>query len=688
MASRNTITFTSKDEDWLRNKPKTWREKMEEKRQKLRNKGKKKKASPSRLQEQQLRTPIVPGVQTFLTQDSKEGLPDGTGQEKPSLSPLPETATPGGAGREIGTFSYNGPSADSDIKPRTLGIPGEQYGHPTNVLNNYITRRTIESMVSRVAARHKTRVAATFKLDVGMPVLYGKYKNKKGIIKGFKTGPKGDPIVVVDQVPNPTGRKQPKEIKLFRIRYDRERAEGSSEAKKAAVRKMVGAYGAPMPTRQRRQPPLDRRKDNRNYRRHPQRKRENKRRYHTKCKRNRNCMRRRELYRENSKRFKRRPPGMSLSAGSIILYDQENPSNNEIKQPGPDVNYRAQGPATYEFQTDDRMGEPWGGGEPGNQTDNVPPLSNRVIPDSMKETLYNNMTYIKASASSDARELTKQVRTVLTPDLLKPQFRKKVEGGANPMTGHCYVASEAMYHMLGGKAEGYKPMALNMGDCVHWWLRGPGGEIIDPTFDQFDRPVPYGKGRGKGFLTRQPSARAQAVIDRVDRKYRKARSKSAATFNDLFNNTEAIVIQRSGPMKVKGYRFSPKQGFWTFKVTGSDGHVYTVRVKGVKKGNVKQLAKAQVKISCSCPYWRWQGPEHWAKQNGYLYGRPRGTASTPVIRDPASTHWMCKHVAATLNQARKYRFSADSLSWWQDAMIYPEGASPDPKRVVAMWRVQ
>jgi len=82
----------------------------------------------------------------------------------------------------------------------------------------------------RVAQRHQ---AKNFKLNVGDPILYGKYKNKKGLIKGFKTGPKGDPIVIVEQVPNDSGRKQDKELKLFKIRYDKERAR--SMKKKAAI---------------------------------------------------------------------------------------------------------------------------------------------------------------------------------------------------------------------------------------------------------------------------------------------------------------------------------------------------------------------------------------------------------------------------------------------------------------------
>lgn len=48
----------------------------------------------------------------------------------------------------------------------------------------------------------------------------------------------------------------------------------------------------------------------------------------------------------------------------------------------------------------------------------------------------------------------------------------------------------------------------------HWYLRGPEG-YTDLTAAQFDTPVPYGEGQGKGFLTKLPSRRAQVVIDRV-----------------------------------------------------------------------------------------------------------------------------------------------------------------------------
>ena len=59
----------------------------------------------------------------------------------------------------------------------------------------------------------------------------------------------------------------------------------------------------------------------------------------------------------------------------------------------------------------------------------------------------------------DMRPMTKAIRKALTPDLLHEPYRSRVQAGhCDPMTGHCYVASEAAYHMLGGKAAGWTPM--------------------------------------------------------------------------------------------------------------------------------------------------------------------------------------------------------------------------------------
>ncbi len=70
------------------------------------------------------------------------------------------------------------------------------------------------------------RAADTFDVPIGSPVLYGKYKNKKGKVIGFKRDEKGNPIVVVEPVPK--GRKHNKEIQLFRI-WPADRATATEE---------------------------------------------------------------------------------------------------------------------------------------------------------------------------------------------------------------------------------------------------------------------------------------------------------------------------------------------------------------------------------------------------------------------------------------------------------------------------
>jgi hypothetical protein len=83
----------------------------------------------------------------------------------------------------------------------------------------------------------------------------------------------------------------------------------------------------------------------------------------------------------------------------------------------------------------------------------------------------------------------------------------------HPLGEHCYVASESLYHALGGAASGWTPCTLRMGpDDVHWWLRDRSGRVLDLTAAQYDAPVDYEKGTGRGFLTKQPSRRAQTVL--------------------------------------------------------------------------------------------------------------------------------------------------------------------------------
>lgn len=107
--------------------------------------------------------------------------------------------------------------------------------------------------------------------------------------------------------------------------------------------------------------------------------------------------------------------------------------------------------------------------------------------------------------------LIEQVRSSLSEELRKKAYRDN----PNPVAGHCYIASEAIYHRLGGKGAGWTPQSIQHEGGPHWYLKNANGTIIDPTADQFETPVPYENGKGCGFLTRDPSRRAQVLLDRI-----------------------------------------------------------------------------------------------------------------------------------------------------------------------------
>lgn len=83
------------------------------------------------------------------------------------------------------------------------------------------------------------------------------------------------------------------------------------------------------------------------------------------------------------------------------------------------------------------------------------------------------------------------------------------------MRGNCYVTSEAVYHLLGGKAGGWKPMRIYHERTTHWFLKHESGLILDLTWGQFKRMPKYEKAVGSGFLTKQPSKRARELIQRL-----------------------------------------------------------------------------------------------------------------------------------------------------------------------------
>lgn len=150
--------------------------------------------------------------------------------------------------------------------------------------------------------------------------------------------------------------------------------------------------------------------------------------------------------------------------------------------------------------------------------------------------------------------------------------------------------------------------------------------------------------------------------------------KAAATVSEILEKTSQTIQQRAKGIPVQLKRADPTRGIWVFSVQGKDKK-YTVKIKGVAKGNIKQVGKAQVLVSCSCDFFRFQGPEHHAQSNGYLYGKPVGTATVPTQKDPQGKNWICKHVAAIFQTRvpKMYLASEDCLqTLLRTAEVVPE----------------
>ena len=131
------------------------------------------------------------------------------------------------------------------------------------------------------------------------------------------------------------------------------------------------------------------------------------------------------------------------------------------------------------------------------------------------------------------------------------------------------------------------------------------------------------------------------------------------------------VVRKSQGIPVKLRRVDAKNHIWLFDAKGSSG-TYRVKVKVLPKKGVKDPKKLDVLVSCSCPYWQWQGPEYHAQTTGYLYGKPRGTASSPDIKDPEKKHGACKHVLAALAKVSGFSLAekwGPKLAHLQEALV-------------------
>ena len=126
----------------------------------------------------------------------------------------------------------------------------------------------------------------------------------------------------------------------------------------------------------------------------------------------------------------------------------------------------------------------------------------------------------------------------------------------------------------------------------------------------------------------------------------------AATIAQVTENLSPKVQERATKCTSTVKRVDTKNLRWIFSVDCGNGPK-VVRLKASRKSpKVVKLTKMDVAFTCSCNAWQWLGPEHNAQQGGYLDGKPRGTASSPDIKDPPRKNKVCKHVACVIGLIR------------------------------------
>lgn len=274
------------------------------------------------------------------------------------------------------------------------------------------------------------------------------------------------------------------------------------------------------------------------------------------------------------------------------------------------------------------------------------------------ENSVKNGDYIQAKLIEE--DAVSKVLNVLTPDLLKKDY---VEANkTNATYGHCYSASEAIYHMLGGKASGLRPAnGRDANGVVHWWLKSKDGRIIDPTATQYTSiglNPPYEAGKGGGFLTKEPSRRAQTIIDRVNATSMGEIAPAAVAPQDARylelaqdpeTNQEELQQMVDEKAKSSGYVFGPvwhgvrsgkeftrffdqptyfseSKSFATYTVAGKRGRVIKAFLRGNlfdprnpdHRSQVKGMEELYGRLSDNPTYHYFNAAvQNWLKENGW-----------------------------------------------------------------------
>jgi len=134
--------------------------------------------------------------------------------------------------------------------------------------------------------------------------------------------------------------------------------------------------------------------------------------------------------------------------------------------------------------------------------------------------------------------------------------------------------------------------------------------------------------------------------------------KSAMSLGELINKTNKKSIKYTKGCTAELDRAMPKIGRWNFTVKCTEKWSkgpYVVRIRLIKKKGrkTKGFLGREVKISCNCDAWKYNGADYNAKQEEYSE-RQYSDGSAPDVKDPKRKYLICKHVAACVPMLKKF----------------------------------
>lgn len=137
-------------------------------------------------------------------------------------------------------------------------------------------------------------------------------------------------------------------------------------------------------------------------------------------------------------------------------------------------------------------------------------------------------------------------------------------------------------------------------------------------------------------------------------------TKVALTIGELEKQTSEFSKKHTPGCTAKLTKTNRKYDRYTFRVvcskkeSNSAGH--TVKVQILRNGNVRKVRDLDIKVSCSCPFYRFYGPKYNADQRKYDEGSTHKDYGkiAPDTNDVNRVNLICKHVATVKPLLERY----------------------------------